>query len=287
MPVISTNTAANTALRYLNINNSSESSSLAKLASGSRITKASDDAAGLAIGTQLTADSTVLSQASTNASQATSMLQIADGGLSSISDILQRLKSLATESASGNVTDAQRSSDINTEYQALVSEIDSIASGTRYSNQSLLDGSGSSSNFNINTTSGVTFIVGTSSSDSITVSISAITASALGLYSGGTISDLNSASAASTLIATITSAIETVTSERASVGALESRFSYHSQSIATNSENVTSAASSIMDADVASEKSKLSSADVKTQASIAALSQAAQLPKELLNLLQS
>jgi flagellin len=96
MPVISTNTAANTALRYLNDNASQQGSALAKLASGSNITKASDDAAGLAIGTQLGADVAVLGQAATNASQASSILQIADGGLSSISDILTRMKSLAT-----------------------------------------------------------------------------------------------------------------------------------------------------------------------------------------------
>src|ERR1700755_3075349 len=105
MPVISTNTAANTALRYLNQNAADQSSALSKLASGSNITKASDDAAGLAIGTQLASDVSVLGQAQVNASQASSILQIADGGLSSISDILTRMKTLATEAASGNVTD--------------------------------------------------------------------------------------------------------------------------------------------------------------------------------------
>ena len=107
MPVISTNTAANTALRYLNQNAADQSSALSKLASGSNITKASDDAAGLAIGTQLASDVSVLGQAQVNASQASSILQIADGGLSSISDILTRMKTLATEAASGNVTDEQ------------------------------------------------------------------------------------------------------------------------------------------------------------------------------------
>src|SRR5258708_13550464 len=123
MPVISTNTAANTALRYLNNNASEQSSALSKLASGSNITKASDDAAGLAIGTQLKSDVAVLSQASTNASQASSILQVADGGLSVISDILQRMKSLATDAASGNVTDQQRSNHINTDYNHLPTDI--------------------------------------------------------------------------------------------------------------------------------------------------------------------
>jgi len=276
MPVISTNTAANSALRYLNLNSSDQSSSLAKLASGSRITKASDDAAGLAIGTQLKSDVSVLNQAATNSSQANSILQTADGGLSSISDILVRMKALATEAASGNVTDTQRTGDIDTEYQQLLNEITGITSSTRYANQSLLDGTSTFA-------SGVNFLVGTSSSDMISVTINAVTLSGLSLSS----TSLTTASAALALIDTLTTAIETVTQDRASVGALESRFNYRSQSISTNSENTSAAESTMLDADVAAEKSKLSSADVKSQASIAALSQASKMPQELLTLLQS
>jgi flagellin len=276
MPVITTNTAANTALRYLNTNSANQSSALSKLASGSRITKASDDAAGLAIGTQLQSDVTALNQASTNAAQATSILQTADGGLSSISDILQRMKALATEAASGNVTDSQRSGDIDTEYQQLLNEVTGITTSTRYAGQSLLDGSSTFA-------SGVNFLVGTSSSDSITVTISSAGLSSLGL----TGTSLTTSGAALTLINTLTSAIQTVTQDRASIGAAESRFNFRTQAIATTTENTSSAESTLMDADVASEKSKLSSADVKSQASIAALSQAAKMPSELLSLLQS
>ena len=276
MPVISTNTAANTALRYLNNNASQQGSALAKLASGSNITKASDDAAGLAIGTQLGSDVAVLGQAATNASQASSILQIADGGLSSISDILTRMKSLATEAASGNVTDDQRSDDIDTEYQQLLKEIDSIAKGTRYSDDSLLDGTSAYSG-------GVDFLVGTTSSDTISVTISAAGTSALSLSGTG----LTTQASASSLIDTLTSAINTVTKDRALIGAQESRFNFVSQSIATSQENTTAAESTIMDADVASQKSQLSSADVKYQASVAALAQATQIPRELLSLLQS
>jgi hypothetical protein len=108
MPVISTNTAANSALRYLNINSDDQSSSVSKIASGSRITKASDDAAGLAVGTSLLSDVTVLTQSATNASHGSSILQTADGGMSSISDIVQRMRSLATQSLSGSVTNTER-----------------------------------------------------------------------------------------------------------------------------------------------------------------------------------
>jgi len=276
VPVISTNTAADTALLYLNKNSASESSDLAKLASGSNITKASDDAAGLAIGTQLESDVTVLGQASTNASQASSILQVADGGLSTISDILERMKSLATEAASGNVTDSQRSSDIDTEYQQLLTEIDSTASSTRYAGSSLLDSSSSYA-------SGVNFLVGTQSSDMITVTMSPVSTSGLGLAA----SALTTSGAALTLIGTLTSAINTITEDRANVGASESRFNFASSNISTSTTNVSAAESTIMDADVAAEKSDLASADVLSQAAVAALSQAVKMPQELLSLLQS
>src|SRR5690349_16701274 len=139
MPAISTNTAANSAVHYLNLNSAMESSSLSKLSSGSRITSASDDAAGLAISTRISSDVTTLQQAATNASQANAILQTADGGASNISDILARMKSLASESASGTTTNSSRAY-IQSEFKQLIGEVDSIAPGTRYSGTSLLDG---------------------------------------------------------------------------------------------------------------------------------------------------
>ena len=140
MPVISTNTAANTAVRFLNINSDDQSNSLAKLASGSNINKASDDAAGLAIATKIGTDVAALEQASTNASHGISVLQTADGGASNISDIVQRMKVLASESSSGTVTDNERAY-IQAEFSQLQDEIDGITESTRYNGQSLLDGS--------------------------------------------------------------------------------------------------------------------------------------------------
>jgi flagellin len=276
MPVIATNNAANAALLYLNANSANESSALSKLASGSNIVKASDDAAGLAIGTELKSDVTVLSQAATNASQGSSILQVADGGLSSISNILQRLYALATQAASGNVSDTQRTADIGAEFTQLVSEISTVMSSTTYGSQSLLDG----------TYSSTAFIVGTSSSDKITVSLSALSttiSAALALA----MSNISSASNAQATMSTLSSAIDSLTGYRANVGALESQFNYSSSSISTDKQNTSAAASTIMDADEAAQKSALSSADVLSQAAIAALSQASKMPQELLSLLQS
>jgi len=275
MPVISTNNAANAALNYLNQNSSMETNKLSQLASGSRIVQASDDAAGLAIGTQLQASTTVYSQDSTNVQQGTAILQTADGALAQISNVLQRMMALATEAASGQVTNTQRTEDINTEYTQLKSEISSIVSSTTYAGQTLLTGS---------FLSNVKFLVGNLSSNFITISVGSVGVTSL---VGTTRSTVSSAATALSAINTINSAIQTITQSRAKIGAYESQFNFSNQDIATNIQNVSAAASVVMDADVAQVKASLSSTDVKTQASVAALTQASQLPQELLKLIQS
>ncbi|CAO3358740.1 flagellin [Azospirillum melinis] len=274
MPVISTNTASNSALRYLNINSTNQSDSVSKIASGSRITKASDDAAGLAVGTSLKSDVTVLNQAATNASHGSSILQTADGGMSSISDIVQRMRSLATQSLSGSVTDNERSY-LDAEFQQLQDEIDGIASGTRFNDESLLDGA-------TNWSTGVSFRVGTTSNDNITVQIAGVTTTGLGI---NTLDVGTSATAAAALTA-LDTAVTTLSDARADVGALISRFEFRSDMIDTTIENTEAAQSKIMDVDVAEEQSKLASEKVLTQAAIAVLSQANQMPENLLSLLR-
>jgi flagellin len=278
MPVISTNNAANAALNYLNNNSSMETEKLSQLASGSRIVQASDDAAGLAIGTQLQANSTVFAQDQTNVAQGTAILQSADGALAQISNVLQRMMSLATEAASGQVTNTQRSQDINTEYTQLKTEMSSIVSSTTYAGQTLLSG---------NFLSNVKFLVGTQSSNFLTVSVKNVTINGASGLLGTASAGVSTASAALKSINAINSAIQTITQDRAKIGAYESQFNFSSQDIATNVQNIEAATSTIMDADVAQTKTQLSSIDVKTQASVAALTPASQLPQELLRLFLS
>jgi len=273
MPAISTNTAANSAVRYLNINSQQETSALSKLSSGSRITSASDDAAGLAISTRISSDITTLQQAATNAAQATSILQTADGGASNISDILARMKSLASESASGTVADSSRAY-INSEFSQLTSEIDSIATGTRYSGSSLLDGSSTFS-------SGVSVLVGSSASDTITITLTSLTASSLGVTS----LDVSTQSGATSALTALDTAIDSVSAARADIGAQESRFNFSADSISTQTQNLQSANSAIKDVDIAAEQATLSSAEVKTQAAVSAETAANQMPQYLLKLL--
>jgi flagellin len=275
MPVINTNIAANIAVGYLNINQNSETSALAKLSSGSRITAASDDAAGLAISTRINSDVVALQQAATNAAEATSILQIADGGASNISDILARMKAITSEAASGTTTDSSRAF-IDSEFQNLLQEIDSIASGTRYSGQTLLDGASPFKG------AGVTVLVGSGATDTITIALSDLTSATLFGAGAPTVDTQANATAA---LAKLDTAINTVSGARAAIGALESRFNFSADSIQTQTQNLQAANSAIRDVDVAAEQAMLSSAEVKTQAAVSAETAANQMPQYLLKLL--
>jgi flagellin len=274
MPVIATNTSANSALMYLNSNSRAQEKSLAKLSSGSRIVRASDDAAGLAVGTKLKADVTVLKQAATNAVQARSVLQTVDGALSRVGDILQRMKSLAAQANSGSVDTTSRGF-INTEYQQLNSEILAISQTSKFNGATLVDG-----NYN------QSFQVGIAAADTIAVNLSTVNVNTgtAGLNIGTT--NVSTAALATNAQTSLDTAINTVSTARATVGALLSRFEYRGDVIDSSIENLTAAQSSIMDVDIASEQSNLVSKQVLTEASIAALSQANQMKSSLLALVR-
>ena len=163
---------------------------------------------------------------------------------------------------------------ISSEFTQLSSEIDSIASGTRYSNQSLLDGTSVFA-------SGVTVLVGSSSTDTISVTLTSLKSSALGVSTLNVTSQTN----ANAALTALDSAIDTVSAARASIGAQESRFNFSSDSISTQTQNLQSANSAIKDVDIAAEQAKLSSAEVKTQAAVSAEAAANQMPQYLLKLL--
>jgi flagellin len=254
------------------------SGSVGKLASGSRIVKASDDAAGLAIGTRLKADVTALTQAGINASQGASVVQVADGGLARIGDILQRMKALAAQSLSGVPTDTERGF-IDAEFQELVSEISDVASTTRFNGQSLLTGSAAASDY----------FVGTDVADVINVDFGALAAATADFRAAalGVNQAVGTAANAAIAMSAIDTAIDTISEARATAGALISRFEFRGQQIATSLENIDAAKSAIMDVDLAAEQSKLVSSQVLVQAAVSAVSQANQNPPSLLRVLQS
>ncbi len=280
MPVVATNTSANSAIRFLNYNSMQAGSSVSKLASGSRIVKASDDAAGLAIGTKLKADVTALNQAAINASQGASLLQVADGGLARIGDILQRMKALAAQSLSGVPTDTERGF-IDSEFQELVSEIDGVAQTTRFNGESLLDG----------TVTSQSYFVGTDVSDTIDVDFSNLAPDAgVSTFDSTGLSlntnDVTTAANASTAMGAVDTAIDAVSEARATLGGQISRFEFRGQQIATSLENIDAAKSSIMDVDVAAEQTRLVANQVLVQAGVSALTQANSIPQSLLRVLQ-
>jgi flagellin len=274
MTVISTNTTANTALLYLNKNSAAESSALAQLSSGSRITSAKDDASGLAIATGMKSDMAVLQQAATNVQNGTAVLNTADGALSNISDILTRMKTLTAQAQSGS-SGVNDLSYINAEYTQLQSEINDIATKTTFNGTSLLDGASSYS-------AGVNFMVGTSSTDTINVQLNGADSTALGINA----TSITSAAAAGTAMTALDSAISTISSARANVGATLSRFSFRGAVINTSLQNLTAAKSAITDTDIAATQSAYSTAQTMTTAAVSALYDANQMNQALLKLIQ-
>lgn len=182
---------------------------------------------------------------------------------------------LATQSLSGSVTNNERGY-LDAEFQQLQDEVDGITKGTRFNDQSLLDGT---TQWN---TGGVSFRVGTESTDNITVTIANVTTTGLGINT----LDVSTSATAAAALTSLDTAVTSLSTARANVGALISRFEFRGEVLSTSIENTSAAQSAIMDVDVATEQSKLASEKVLTQAAIAALSQANQMPENLLSLLR-
>ncbi|MDA0652329.1 MAG: flagellin [Proteobacteria bacterium] len=267
------NFGANMAHRNLRKSSAGLSLSLAKLSAGRRVLSAKDDAAAMAIGARLAAETSGLKQAQINAGQGSSMLQVADGGMARINDVLTRMKSLAVQAGSGSLSSAGRSA-INTEFQALASEVDRISEDTEFTGTKLLDGSSGSIDFKIGTGADP-------SSDELSVSLSATTTSALSL--GG--ADVLAKGNADAAIGAINNAIDTIQIARTQVGAGQSRLEFASANIATAIENTEAARSGLIDLDIAAGTSDLANKSTQYQAGISMLGKANQQSKHLLRLL--
>ena len=245
---------------------------LARLAAGRRVLSAKDDAASMAIGSRLGAAVGGLMQAQTNAGQAVSMLQVADGGLARVDDMLTRMKTLAVQAGSGHLSTSDRTA-INTEFQSLASEVDRISADTDFAGANLLDGSAGTVSFKVGT--------GTSPvSDDISVSFEDTSTTALSI--GGL--DITSQAGADAASAAIDNAIDSVQTMRAGIGASQNRLDYAAQNVATAIENTEAARSSLIDLDVASGISDFASKQTLMHAGVAMMAQANQAPKHLLRL---
>ena len=269
--VVRTNTMANNAFRQLGMNNNQVSKSLEKLASGYRINRAGDDAAGLAISESMKAQIKGLEAASSNSQDAISLVQTAEGALTEVHDMLNRMVELATKAANGTYTDAQRGN-YQDEVRELQAEIDRIATSTKFNDTALLDGTFQNKDMQ----------VGTSATETISVSISGMQADALGV-SGVNVSSQTGASDA---IQNINNAINTVSKTRSGLGATQNRLEHTINNLDTTAENLSAANSRIRDTDMAKEMMKYTQMNVLVQSAQAMLAQANQQPQSVLQLLQ-
>ena len=261
--------AANTN-RQLGITTGAQAKSTEKLSSGYRINRAGDDAAGLAISEKMRAQVRGLDKASTNAQDGISAIQTAEGALNETHSILQRMNELATQAANDTNTSTDRNQ-IQLEMDQLVSEIDRIQSTTQFNTQNLLDGSFTSKNLQVGALSG----------QSITLNISNMNASSLGV-SGVFVSSFSSAG---TAMSNIQKAIDSVSTQRATLGAVQNRLEHTIANLDTTSENTSAAESRIRDTDMAKEMVSYSKNNILAQAGQSMLAQANQSNQGVLSLL--
>jgi len=257
---INTNVSALNTQRHLYNSTISFNKSMEKLASGLRINRAADDAAGLAISEGLKGDIRALGQAARNASDGISLVQTAEGALDEVSSILLRMKELAEQSLGGTLSGGQQDH-LQAEYSELMSEIDRIAVGTEYNEISLLDGT-------LNTNIQVGINTGVPSTINVALGTSTDTAG-LGLTQG--VGQTGDAAAAMTEVDTAISAVSTA---RAEFGAKQNRLESSVRNINNRAENLSAANSRIRDVDVASETSRMTSFQILQQAGVSVLSQA-------------
>jgi len=289
--VINHNLMAMNAARNLGFTYNRLATSVARLSSGLRINSAADDAAGLAIREMMRTDIRVLNQGVRNANDALSMIQTADGALSVIDEKLTRMKELAEQAATGTYTSAQRLI-MDSEYQAMASEITRIATATDFNGVKLLDGSLSGTGLDGSSGNQMKIHFGTgnaSAEDYYYIKINSATASALGVgnaiastSAGYTISTQSAAQAA---LEALDSAINSKDNIRASLGALANRLANTISNLTIQAENLQAAESRISDVDVATEMTEFVRNQILTQAAVAMLAQANTLPQLALRLI--
>jgi len=257
--------------------------SIARLSSGISISSAADNAAGMAIAENMRAQQGGFRQASKNANDGVSVLQTAESGYQSISDLLVRMRELAVQSANDSVSDTERGY-LDTEYQDLVGEIGRISNVTEFNGISLLDGTAGSLG---STTGTMTFQVGTrnSTNDRITVTLATQNASALGVGGGNAADSVSSLSQAQGAITKIDTALESLSTDRAGLGSTINNLQSAVDNLGATIENYGNALSQIRDTDMAAESANFSQTQVLQQAGVAMLSQANAQPNLVLRLL--
>ncbi|PJI09832.1 MULTISPECIES: flagellin [Clostridium] len=278
--IINHNLSGNTALSYLNKNQKSASASMEKLSSGLRINKAADDAAGLSISQKMQSQINGLDKAQSNAQDGISLIQTAEGGLNETQSILQRMNELATQAANDTNVSLNRSA-VSAEMSTLADEINHISQQTNFNGVNLLSADTSVANT-------LTFQIGSTSNayDSIGLNINSIAMNATSLsVDTSSLSVSNNAQATGSM-SIIQKAIDTVSTSRAYLGAVQNRLTHTINNLSTEQENLTTANANITDVDMAKEMMNYSKESVLQQAAQSMLAQANQNPQQVLKLLQ-
>ena len=273
MPVINTNTNAQYAQDALKVNAKATANVMQQLATGSRINAARDDAAGLSLSQNMTSQVRGLNQAVRNANDAINLLQTADGALIETSNMLQRMRELAVQSANSTNSVSQRSY-LNNEYVSLKEEITRIAGNTTWNNASVF-GTTASANTMV-------FQAGINSGQTITIVVSAMDATNLGVNT----SVISTFAGSSAALEKIDIAMEAVNAARSGMGATMNQLSYSADNMVNISTNIAASRSTIMDTDYATASAQLAKNQIISQAATAMLAQANQQPQSVLSLLK-
>ncbi len=259
--------------------------SLEKLSTGLRINRSSDDAAGLSVSEELRSQVRGLGRARSNAQDGIALLQIAEGAANETSDILQRMRELAVQSANDTLTSTDRSY-LDQEFTALTDEIDRIADSTQYNGQELVTGGSSSFGGTGSATSilhiGANDVAGT---DSLTLQIDGITAGAIGITGGATNVGVSTQASSLAAIGTIDTAITSVNNMRSDVGAYVNRLEHAINNLSNQEFNTQDAESRIRDVDFATESTQFTKAQILSQSATSMLSQANAVPQGALGLI--
>ena len=275
--VVQHNLTAMNSNRMLGITTKSQAKSTEKLSSGYKINRAADDAAGLSISEKMRRQVRGLTQASANAQDGISMVQTAEGALTEVHDMLQRMNELAVKAANGSNQSVDRNY-IDNEIQQLKSEVDRVAATTTFNELNLLN-----SNQTINLQVGAE----TEGKNQIAVAIKAMNAAGLSINNVSVTGDgKNGESAAKKAIDSIKKAIQTVSTQRSDLGAQQNRLEHTIKNLDNVVENTTSAESQIRDTDMATEMVKYSNNNILAQAGQAMLAQSNQSNQGVLSLLQ-
>ena len=304
MSVINTNVSALHAQNAMTVNARAQSTAMEQLSTGSKVNSAKDDAAGLAIGQSMTSQVRGLNQAVRNLNDGINMMQTAEGALVETSNMLQRMRELAVQSMNGTYSGAQRGY-LDTEFKALSAQIGRIAADTKWNDTALLEGTGSA---------GFTYQAGMSSGQTVVVSIIAMNIAGLGLSTSTDFATLQVAtgaadengvilvasraavtsgvptimnvSLAKTSLGLIDSAIATINTQRAKIGAGINQMTYAVDNLSNVAANTAASRSTIMDTDYATASTQLSKTQIIQQAATAMLAQANQQPQSVLSLLK-